>query len=227
MRIFNDVRDLYSETERDLKEMGIEYMSQTVQDQEVNKRTKELIGHAYQMNINESTVKYLENLAVEKGIPRAWLITEMKERLYECVNPGKAWQNREDIWSQFIRNGRFAYTYSERLYPQYMKVLTELETKPNTRQAVLTMFWPQDQDQLGGQDRVPCSMTYQFLRRENGLYLIYTMRSCDFYKFFLADVFFACKLLEHFATILEITPRSFQHQIGSLHAFEEDLEGVF
>lgn len=227
MRFYTDARDMYSETERDLKEMGISYVSKTVQDKEVNADTKELLGHAYRLEMVPGLVTDLETLAMEKGIPRAWMIAEIGERLYQCVNPGRAWIYREDLWRQYLRNGRFSYTYSERLFNQYAKILQELKTKKDTRQAVLTMFWPTDLDQLGGVDRVPCSLTYQFICRDDELFLIYTMRSCDFYKFFLFDLLFACTLLEDFGRQLDKDPKFIQHQIGSLHAFEEDLKDVY
>ena len=85
----------------------------------------------------------------------------------------------------------------------------------------------QDMMNWRGLDRIPCSLTYQFLIREGKLHCIYSMRSCDFVKFFQSDVFCTAELTRYIASSLEIPVGSLTHFLGSLHAFKKDLEGVF
>ena len=83
----------------------------------------------------------------------------------------------------------------------------------------------QDINNLGGKDRVPCSMYYQFYIRGGVLNMIYTMRSCDFLTHFVHDVYLACGLLSHVAGELGLKVGHFTHFIGSLHAYRRDMVG--
>jgi thymidylate synthase len=91
----------------------------------------------------------------------------------------------------------------------------------------------QDIKNMGGIARIPCSMYYQFLRRNRNnqevLDCIYTMRSCDIYTHFLYDIWLTMRLQEYVANSLGIEPGNFTHFIGSLHAYKRDYEkkGVF
>jgi len=142
------------------------------------------------------------------------------------LNPGIAWFENHDFWCKFIRNGVFSYSYAERMQEQLPYIIRELKSKPNTRQAVMTMY-DKHNDMLhwGGKDRVPCSLTYQFLLREDKLVLIYNQRSCDFIKFFPSDVWLTVQLLKHVAYKIGKEPGQFIHFLGSLHAFAGDLKG--
>jgi thymidylate synthase len=105
-------------------------------------------------------------------------------------------------------------------------VISELKQHPNTRQAIMTMYERTlDMRKWGGKERVPCSLTYQFLLRDDELVLIYNQRSCDFIKFFPADVYFTVKLLQHVAKKIEKPAGKFIHFLGSLHVFAKDVEG--
>jgi thymidylate synthase len=143
----------------------------------------------------------------------------------EGLNPGEAWKIREDFWWQFIRNGVFSYSYAERWQAQLPYVVRELKAKPYTRQAMITMY-DRHEDMLhwGGKDRVPCSVSYQFINRGGKLSVIYNQRSCDFIKFFLADIFFTLNLMRHVAEESGLEYGDFIHFLGSLHAFQGDLK---
>jgi thymidylate synthase len=235
MRIFINPLDMLNEVERDLVEMGTKYQSATVQDQDVKDdpdfQTIELVGYAYmlaQFDINGMT----ELVKKDGKINMEWLIAELSERTYGLnnnditMNPGRAWLYNEEFWGKFIRDGVFSYSYCERFQEQLPYIIRELQLRPNTRQAVMTMY-DRHQDMLnwGGRDRVPCSLTYQFLLREDKLCLIYNQRSCDFVKFFPADVFLTVGLLQYVANQIGKEPGQFIHFLGSLHAFAGDLKG--
>jgi thymidylate synthase len=137
-----------------------------------------------------------------------------------------AWKEDRDKWEKFLRDGVFSYSYAERWQYQLPYVIRELKARPNSRQAIMTMYdVHQDMMNWGGRDRVPCSLSYQFLLRDDKLTLIYTQRSCDFLSFFATDVYLSVRLLQHVAAEIDATPVRFIHQIGSLHAFAKDLEG--
>jgi thymidylate synthase len=224
--------EMIREVERDLFEMGIRYQSDTVQDKQVGNdpryRTIELPGYAYALTGFDRG--QLEQMVTYMGNNLEWAKAEEVERLglddSTCdPNPGKAWLIDEKKWEQFMRDGLFSYTYAERWLHQLPYIINELNRRPNSRQAIMTMYdVHQDMMNWGGRDRVPCSLTYQFLIRNNELTLIYNQRSCDFMKFFSTDVYITVGLLNQMAEWTNSKPGRLIHFIGSLHAFAGDLE---
>lgn len=229
MRIYSEPMEMVREVERDLFEMGVRYQSATVQDQNVKDdpgfQTIELSGYAYALTGFDSAK--LKAMIAYLGNNEEWAKAEFVERMgIVPMNPGFAWMKDPDKWGKFLRDGSFSYTYSERLCHQIKYVVHELKTRPNTRQAIMTMYdVHQDLMNWGGRDRVPCSLTYQFLLRGNELTLIYNQRSCDFKAFFSTDVAITVNMLRYVAKQIEANPVRFVHFIGSLHAFAKDLEG--
>lgn len=234
MRIFSDAVEMIKEVERDLFEMGTRYQSKTVQDQSVadnpDFQTIELCGYAYMLTD-------FDKISLEKAIehtgyaPIDWVREEAHERIHgsqiigEPLNPGYAWRLNKKLWEPFLRNGVFSYSYAERWKEQIPYIIHELKEKPETRQAVLTMYdRHQDMMNWGGKDRVPCSLTYQFILREGKLVCIYNQRSCDFIKFLAADVYFTVALMNHIAMEIGVECGQFIHFLGSLHAFAGDLK---
>lgn len=228
MRIYTNPIEMIKEVERDLYEMGITYQSATVQDKKVagkEAETLELYGYAY--TLTAWSLDYLENMVQYNGNSFQWAMAEEDERLHNIgvINPGHAWKANKKFWGQFLRDGFFSYFYPERWQQQLPYIIRELELRPNTRQAIMTVYdHHQDLGNFGGRDRVPCSISYQFMIREGKLNCIYYQRSCDFFKFFSTDVFLTIKLLEYVASQIECEAGHFIHFIGSLHAFKNDLE---
>ena len=228
--------EMVKEVERDLFEMGIRYQSKTVQDKNVADdpefETLELYGYAYKLK-NPSRQGFLDAILYQRGQDNnylEWMLAEGKERTNPpremSLNPGEAWRIREDFWGRFIRDGLFSYTYASRFKNQIPCVVNELKLRPNTRQAMITMY-DRHEDMLnwGGHDRVPCSVSYQFIARDDKLHVIYNQRSCDFVNFFIADIYFTNILLEYIAFETGYDMGDITHFLGSLHAFRGDLKG--
>jgi len=234
LRIYVDALEMIKEVERDLFEMGTRVQSHTVQDRDVHDdkafETLELFGYSYTLqNLDEGN---LQRMLRHTNTNYAWAIAESTDRIQpRLINPGDAYLKDVVLWGQYIRkDGRFAYTYNERIREQLERLIEELKAKPRTRQAVITMYdRHQDMNNWGGVDRVPCTMYYQFAERGGKLNIIYAMRSCDFLKHFASDVYFASSLLRHVARETGMQMGSFTHFLGSLHAFKGDLDkrGIF
>ena len=234
MRVYIKPLEMIKEVERDLFEMGTRYQTATVQDKLVADNPKfqtiELMGYGYCLTQwNEGTLREMLTYAGVRNRSE-WAIEEIDERLglnrnSLNLNPGKAWTIEADFWKPFLRDGKFAYSYAERWQWQIPYIIDELTLRPNTRQAVLTMY-DQSKDLMnwGGRDRVPCSLTYHFMIREGRLNLIYQQRSCDFVNFLAPDVYFAIGLLDFVAGAINVDSGQFIHNINSLHAFRGDLE---
>lgn len=231
MRFYQNAIEAANELGRELKEMGIHYQSETVQDKFVGDdpdfMTLELMGYGYCLQEWPD----LEDLLVHMKMDINWIHEEVKERLDLSLsnkNPGYAWMLREKFWKPYIRNGSLSYSYPERWHAQIPYIIKELKARPNTRQAILS-FYESTRDMMnwGGLDRVPCSLTYQFIIRNDKLNLIYSQRSCDYTLFYASDVYTSVKLLEYIADAVGVGVGSFYHNIGSLHCFKGQVGDMF
>lgn len=252
MRIYGNCYELMSETGRNLWEMGLEVKPKTYQNKVIEGNedfiTKELICEQYcltRMPDPEWLFVYTKS--------QEWAAAELKERLSgETLNPGEAWKLRRDMWEQFLdRDGLFDYTYPERINektcflgkdqdimykPKIENIIYLLQNDPDTRKAILDIYGGViikgemgiiDADNLDGHKRIPCSMYYDFLIRDNAngekqLNICYHQRSSDFVQHFGNDVWLAWKLMEYVAQRVGIQPGYLFHTIDSLHCYKKD-----
>lgn len=249
MRIYDNCYELMSETGRNLWEMGNLVKPKHYQNKDINGNedfeTKELICEQYCL-MNMPDPKWLF-IFMEEGA-KDWAQNEFGERISGVqFNPGQAWKKRPQVWEEFLVNGEFDYTYPERMNEivQYGGVETTklnaviqlLRDDPDTRKAILNIYgsyhWVysdktiNDADRLDGHARIPCSMYYDFLIRENAkgekqLNITYHQRSSDFVTFFGTDVWFAWKLMEYVAAEIGVKPGYLYHTIDSLHCYKKD-----
>lgn len=264
MRIFQNPFEAIREVERELWEMGIEVPSNTMQDKVVkgdkDYYTKEMRGYSFMINrwkwdelVVQKILQYLFPSEWENVL--AYIDKEFADRVDTASNPGKSYLCRRELWEEFLHDGRFAYTYSERIAPQLEVILEELRNNPETRQAVINIhsnICPElhgqvkynhnghtvnlvnvsaDIENRGGGGRVPCSMYYQFMRRGGALDMIYTMRSCDFLQHFSVDILLALKMQNWVAKASGIKDSvgQFTYFVGSIHAYYKNLKerGIF
>jgi len=261
MRIYQNLFEAARETERELFEMGIAVAPQTMQDKNVANDpayiTKEIRGYGFKIvdwAVNMVHIKKVLEyfFKEEKDSVFSYILTELRDRTSAKVfNPGHAYLHRQELWKEFLYDGKFAYTYSERMNPQLQTILQELKINPETRQAIINIHSnicplidgqvedtgaeenrvsiSADLDNRGGGSRVPCSMYYQIMIREKKVDLIYTMRSCDFLIHFPVDICLALLLQDWFAGKLELKTGVFTYFVGSLHAYQHDMQirGIF
>ena len=227
MRIYKDCKELISEIYRDVFEMGTEVATDTMQNKVIKDNpdflTKEIINYSYCL----MSLDKVENLFLADDRMPLYCRVELEARVSPYYqNPGGAFLCREDVWKPFLnRYAKFDYTYNERIRKQLEQILDELSARPNTRQAILSIWDPNiDIENLGGIKRVPCSIYYQFLIREGRLNIIYNMRSCDVVTHFGVDVWLAYSLMTWVANYLEIQPGYLYHNITSLHCYKKDWE---
>lgn len=231
MRYYLNPSEMYEEVKRDLAEMGITVRPKTMQDKNIeddpNYGTKELQNYSYSLIAPNSK-------EINKALPviQPWADEEFIERidLSGTVNPGEAYKSRNDVWDEFLHDGKFAYTYNERLYnnDQLPKIIQRIKEDPNSRQLWISIWDPEkDIDKLGGVSRVPCSLGYGLQIRNGTLNMHYIMRSCDFGTHFADDVYLAVKLLEYIAHHTGYEVGIFSHTIFSLHVYNKDIQGVF
>lgn len=79
-------------------------------------------------------------------------------------------------------------------YGDLRDVVNQLIREPDTRQAVISMWFPEDNGVVHG-GRAPCSLTWQFIVRDNKIHLTYNLRSVDLINHFRNDLYMAVRLL--------------------------------
>jgi thymidylate synthase len=228
MRIYVDWPECYEEVKRDLAEMGILVKPKTMQDKIIENNeayeTMELQNYSYSLLNAKSN-------AITRVV-QPWADAEFEERINPAgnINPGEAWKLREDVWTEYLHDGKMAYTYNERIMfnNQLNKIIKRLKEDRDSRQLWLSIWNPAiDPDKLGGISRVPCSLGYNFQFRDGKLNMHYVMRSCDFNTHFINDVYLAIKLLEYVAKECGMEVGSFTHTMFSLHVYRKDISNVF
>lgn len=243
MRIYTNAQEMVEEVKRDLAEMGIVVRPATMQDKYVkgnpDYETKELQNYSYcLLNAKSQDIP---------GVTQPWADAEFEERVTdpwerdwegkrilfqapEFINPGEAWKLREEVWSEYMHDGKLAYTYNELLWnnDQLTKIMNRLKEDPDSRQLWISLWNPdKDPDLLGGVSRVPCSLGYGLQVRDGKLNLHYVMRSCDFVTHFRNDVYLAIKFLEWVAEKTGYPVGDFTHTMFSCHVYNKDIQGVF
>lgn len=180
-----------------------------------------------------------------------WEAQKQREFDPDCPEPGYAVNTAPST---------FSHTYQERMWPRSagdrgpaldewvqsrpnqvdrmgirfrygdLEDVAELLTEePHTRQAYLPIWFPEDTGAHHG-ERVPCTLGYHFLLRDDKLHINYFIRSCDFLRYFRDDVYMASRLCQWMLGRLQISswsddvvPGTLTMFISSLHIFEGDL----
>ena len=243
MRIYQTLYDAVNETARDLKVRGITVECNSYQDKKLegeDRYVKELMGVDFRIDKpllrREKLIQYIFKDKQESDRIIKYCKQEIKDRCSgKPLNPGNAYKIRSDMWNKFLEDsGKFSYQYAERLWTnqQFENVIDILKKDSGTRQAVLSV-WNPDKDmipnKLGGGNRIPCSLNYQFFIRNNALHCIYSMRSNDFLGHHVIDLYCASGLMEYVvkrlkSTYPNIRVGSLTYVCGSLHAFNWDLK---
>jgi len=118
------------------------------------------------------------------------------------------------------------------LYGDAGDVVDHLAKHPDSRQAFLPIWFPED---TGKTDvRVPCTLGYHFIHRRGHLHCTYYIRSCDLYRHFRDDVYLTVRLQLWMLDQLRerdcvgdefwchVRPGIFTMHVVSLHAFVND-----
>jgi thymidylate synthase len=244
-RIFMNCTEAIDEIRRDLAEMGHTIHPKSYQNKDISNdpdyAAKEVTNYTY--SIVNPKMYDLPNISGE------WVEAEAYERFCgERMNPGEAYKLRPEVWNQFLVEGeygpKFDYSYPERFNPiksydpmvvlnQIDKVSQELSENPDSRQCYISIWKPNDLINMGGVERIPCTLGYLLQIRNGELQITYLQRSSDFATHFQNDVFLAIALAEEIATRINKMRGKrypvglFTHWIGSLHVYMKDIKNVF
>lgn len=210
------------------------------------------------LGMNGEDVNEYRNI-LEPNLP--WADDHFIERVSgEPLNPGETWKT----WPWALKadqsrifHGKFSHTYMERYWPRragsnptvemdgenfghrfrygdLYDVVSLLEREPLTRQAYLPIFFPEDTGAVHG-NRVPCTLGYHWIVRDNKINTFYPIRSCDYFRHFRDDVYMTTRLTLWLLQQLRsrnpywnsVTMGSYSMWIGSLHLFRNDYIKLF
>lgn len=108
---------------------------------------------------------------------------------------------------------------------QLMYVEMILRECPNTRQAIV-QFWSADRD-LGQIKRdLPCTLSWQFLVRNERLHMVCTMRSNDVWLGMPYDVYVNTCIQQLLANSLDLRLGTYTHNVGSMHLYDKNREAA-
>lgn len=234
--------------------------SKTWQSVEAPQPMPELFNYSFSLDLSE--VRNVPDLrdAIQPNLP--WADNHfIKERISgKPINPGTTWREWPYAGSaaKHRREGeedpQFDHSYAERYWPTFANgtieplhgirfkygdlgdLIVMLGEDPLTRQAYLPVWFPEDLAAARDHKRVPCTLGYHFIRRENRLHCIYPMRSCDFVRHFRDDVYLTLRLQEWIlGNCKRLFPKTwgpqvhlgtFTMHITSLHLFEQDKQNI-
>lgn len=225
-------------------------------------QTRELLNVSFSVPIPPTPGSLAE--AVRPNLP--WAEDQFKERVGGfALNPGNTY-DKWPFWTNSANDafkagdGQFSHTYMERFWPRragsvptkwighrgvrfrygdYSDLLVLLSREPYTRQAYLPIFFPEDTGAHHG-ERIPCTLGYHLILRDDRLHLVYYIRSCDFMRHFRDDVYMAGRLAQHTIQTLSldhldtmtgqlwkaVKPGTLTMHITSFHIFEPDVRSL-
>ena len=134
-------------------------------------------------------------------------------------------------YKRFLEQDGTAWgAYGERFdrYDQIDHIMAMLHEKPDSRQAVMTIYDPMDliQAAAGSKKDIPCTLSLQFLVRNGELNLIVTMRSNDVWFGLPYDVFCFSTLQALLAEGLGLENGWYVHQAGSIHLYKKHISNA-
>lgn len=102
-------------------------------------------------------------------------------------------------------------------FDQWENCKSLLTKDPDTRQAIIHLHTPNNKPT---KDEV-CTLSLQFIRRDNKLNLIVNMRSNDLFLGFTYDAFSFTMLQEMMANELGLELGTYYHNVGSMHLYDD------
>ena len=166
---------------------------------------------------------------------KEWALVHHAERVSGIPhNPPpshKIWQGASESMSKRDAT-KFSHSYPERFWEDQSlgKLIDLLVKEPDTRQAYLPMYLQKDLDDSLAGERVPCSLGWHFIIRNNRLHVMYPMRSLDVAKHLGNDLFFINALTlfiiqrlqsRRLKQFLFLKPGELNFQVTSAHYFKQ------
>ena len=225
-----------------LYDLGQRVFSGKWQAIDVDHAMWELFNHSIKFPMPQTIEEMVKE--IKPNLP--WADDHIKERLGgKPLNPPPSnewWPFAQRGNKQFKADEKFSHTYPERIWPPHRKgirysygdmddVIDLLEREPFTRQAYLPLWFPEDTG-AHHKERVPCTLGYHFIRRDEWLHMFYFIRSCDYLRHFRDDIYLAIRkakwvleeLQKRNKDCKDVKLGMYDMKIISLHCFEGEKE---
>jgi thymidylate synthase len=128
-------------------------------------------------------------------------------------------------FARFLDGGVFHGAYGPRVKTQIPALIDRLVGDASTRQAIMTIWRPQDDLFTSARD-IPCTIAFQFLVRDDELNMLTLMRSNDLHWGTPYDVFQFTQLQCTIANALGVGVGTYDHIAGSLHIYDRDHDAL-
>lgn len=256
--IYPDFTTAIKSTQDRMENSSHEIHTEKWQSTDISKKPeaemREVINVIFQVLTQPNLETY--RLDIKPNLPWADNHFEQERVSGEPINPGQTWKdwpysNSADKFR--TEDDKFSHTYAERYWPKRASdeaawlcgirykygdlsdVVTLLEEQPQTRQAYLPVWFPEDTGVVHG-ERVPCTLGYHFMMRKGYFHVAYFIRSCDFVRHFRDDLYLTMRLhlwvLDRLRerdpeTWATVKPGIFTFWAGSLHMFVNDYRKMF
>ena len=119
---------------------------------------------------------------------------------------------------------RFAGAYGPRVKQQFPYVVDRLTKDIDSRQAIIEIY--QEPGTAPTKD-VPCTLSVQFLVRDNKLQTIVCMRSSDVWLGLPYDFFNFSMIANILGSVLHVPLSSMIYHLGSSHLYEKNVETAY
>lgn len=180
--------------------------------------TRELLNVQIEIENPKESLAYLPG----RGFNLAFSVAEFLSYVGGINSVDYISQFNDNI-AQFSDNGiNFYGSYGARIAHQIPKIIEQLRSNPDTRQANLTIFTTQDM--LKDTKDTPCTVSIDFKLRDNKLYTHVFMRSNDLIWGFQYDMFNFTLLQQMIANSLGVEVGTYTHTATSLHIYERHFE---
>lgn len=226
-----------------LKTTGKEVNTKTIQ----GIRSPAPMWEALNVTLKAIMPEYLSaaELLIKPNLP--WADEHFEERISgQPLNPPPShvnWPFAANKNEKFKFDEKFSHTYPERYWPRHAEslgfinkgirfvygdladLIQVLDKDPESRQAFLPIWFPEDLTAAVTGYRVPCSLGYHFIIRDNYLHVIYYIRSCDYFRHFRDDIYLTFRLAKWVQQSLNLPGKMIPHMgtftmhITSLHCF--------
>jgi len=195
----------------------------------------ELLNYRIEFDLCDSV-----SLAAQNFKPnQPWANQHFEERVSGIpMNPPpshKLWLSKTE---EYLVDGRFSHSYPERMwsseieghkgirYPigNLLNIVEILNKDKHSRQAYLPIFFPEDLTAACLDERIPCTLGWHFIIRNNELNMFYPMRSVDVIRHIHNDFYLANRLTLWVRDRLneKVKMGKLNFFAVSLHCFEND-----
>lgn len=133
-------------------------------------------------------------------------------------NPGAAYHFRP-AWKRKLakEDGKFHYAYGECYREQVPAVIKLLKKEKTTREAIINMWHNHYLLKVPDYNRRPCTLTMQFIRRDDKLHCFVNMRTNDIINLLPYDIFHHTFLQRYIASVLGLEVGTYNHFAGHMY----------